>query len=172
MRSDHELLFFANYQVRPGLVVHDPPLSIAERQRLYYLRRQGKAAPYPFLAAELEANAVRNPDTGCLEWARARNGNGYGRLRRNGRLYYPHRLALELALGRPIAEGMVACHRCDNPACIEPTHLYEGSKADNTKEMWAKGRHNAQPADLPSEGEWLHPYDEGYPFDEVLPDDS
>jgi len=42
-----------------------------------------------------------------------------------------HRLSLELALGRPLAPGMLACHTCDNPGCIRPSHLYEGSPRAN-----------------------------------------
>lgn len=133
-------LFAVRYQVRPGPIRgRGAPLSGAERTALWRLRRAGEVPPYPRVAAELEANGIRTED-GCLEWMRSRNGKGYGKVRRGGRAYYVHRLALEARLGRPIAPGMLACHTCDNPPCFEPEHLYEGSAADNTADIYARGR--------------------------------
>lgn len=45
-----------------------------------------------------------------------------------------NRVALERKLGRPIRPGYWALHRCDRPACINPEHLYEGTRADNTRD--------------------------------------
>lgn len=53
---------------------------------------------------------------------------------------YAHREALEQKLGRPIKPGYGALHHCDNPPCIEPVHLFEGTNADNVHDMIAKGR--------------------------------
>lgn len=122
-----------------------PPLSGAERTALYRMRRRGELPPYPWLARELAANGWRTSD-GCLEWQGARNAKGYGKVRRGGRPYYVHRLALEAKLGRPIAEGMVACHSCANPSCFEPDHLAEGLPVDNSAEMWRRRKALPSPA--------------------------
>lgn len=117
--------------------------SSAERTRRYRARQRGELPPYPFLEPELFANTVAAGD--CLEWTRAKNAKGYGHFKENGRTVNAHRRALELVLGRPLAPGMVACHTCDNPPCIEPTHLFEGTAAENAWDRELKGRHRVAP---------------------------
>jgi hypothetical protein len=83
------------------------------------------------------------PDA-CWLWTRSRGGRGgherrYGHLQVNGKLAYTHRLAYELAFG-PIPEGLLVLHRCDNPPCCNPAHLFVGTSADNTADRIAKGR--------------------------------
>ena len=77
----------------------------------------------------------------CWLWRGARNKSGYGifwniAAKRRERA---HRVAWELTNG-PIPRGRNACHRCDNPPCVRPDHLFIGSHADNAKDMWGKGR--------------------------------
>ena len=66
-----------------------------------------------------------------------RNGRG------NGRQIKAQRYALQLKLGRPLRAGFFACHTCDNPLCVRPDHLFEGSPRDNSHDMAAKGRSTA-----------------------------
>jgi hypothetical protein len=69
-------------------------------------------------------------------WTAARNVDGYGSL--GGIL--AHRIAWELASGSKIPTGACVLHRCDNPPCVNPDHLFLGSQADNVKDCVAKGR--------------------------------
>lgn len=79
------------------------------------------------------------PDA-CWPWLGNRGDKGYGRLRADGAAHYAHRLSLSLALGRPLAPGMQALHHCDNPPCVNPMHLYEGTRDDNRRDAVERDR--------------------------------
>jgi len=79
--------------------------------------------------------------SGCLEWSRSRNVEGYGQLTIDYRRELTHRLSWILANSKEIPAGRVICHRCDNPPCINPEHLFLGSYTENTIDMWRKNRH-------------------------------
>jgi len=76
----------------------------------------------------------------CWEWNGPRDYHGYGRKTVNRKTVRLHRLAWEWANG-PIPPGMFICHRCDNPPCVNPAHLFLGTNLDNVRDMIAKKRH-------------------------------
>jgi hypothetical protein len=78
---------------------------------------------------------------GCWEFQGSRR-KGYGRFyvdERRG-VINASRYALEEKLGRPLRPGMEACHTCDNPACVRPSHLFEGTHQQNCEDRSRKGR--------------------------------
>lgn len=81
------------------------------------------------------------PFHGCWEWSGNRNPAGYGRIDIRKKSHRAHRLSWELFRG-PIASGLVVCHKCDNPGCVNPAHLFLGTDGDNTRDRNAKGRAN------------------------------
>jgi hypothetical protein len=77
----------------------------------------------------------------CWTWAGSHTGTGYGKLRAHGRIELAHRVAWELTKGAS-AGDLCVCHRCDNPGCVRPDHMFLGTHADNMKDAVAKGRKN------------------------------
>lgn len=78
-------------------------------------------------------------ESGCWEWTRARSRKGYGVWRINRKWYKVHRLSAWLWLGFDIhSEGLVL-HRCDNPPCFNPKHLYIGNEVDNYRDSVERG---------------------------------
>lgn len=101
-----------------------------------------KTAPAGLTVEErLRFTGWRVTDSGCWEFlAKATTNFGYTAVRWKGRQVNTHRLAYECWVG-PIPPGCVVCHRCDNPPCINPSHLFVGTQADNLRDMKAKGRY-------------------------------
>lgn len=86
------------------------------------------------------AKVRRGEQNDCWEWSAGVDNFGYGRLNTRGVVDLAHRLSWELAHG-PIPDGMCVLHRCDNPPCVNPRHLFLGTRDDNVQDMIAKGRH-------------------------------
>lgn len=75
----------------------------------------------------------------CWLWDASVDRKGYGKINHNGKPKSAHRLSYEIAYG-PIPEGMFVCHKCDNPPCVRPDHLFIGTNKDNMADMKSKGR--------------------------------
>lgn len=89
------------------------------------------------------AHAAAQTRSECIEWPYARNDLGYGRLfGRSGTMPATHAVLEASGQPRPAPPNDQALHSCDNPPCVNPTHLSWGSDADNTAEMIARGRSN------------------------------
>lgn len=90
----------------------------------------------------LEKFQVKN-DRGCWGWSGCKDNKGYPQLSsRNGSLGSPekaHRVSYEKEYGE-IPEGMNVCHKCDNPECTRPDHLFIGTQKDNMVDCSSKGR--------------------------------
>jgi len=91
------------------------------------------------LTKERITERVNITENGCWEWTGAHIPAGYGFIGSCYKMYYTHRLAYELWNG-PIGEKMYVCHKCDNPPCCNPEHLFLGTSQDNTLDMLRKGR--------------------------------
>jgi len=84
----------------------------------------------------------KETESGCWEWAKSRSSEGYGHLKHGGKLVSTHRLVM-LLTGHELKKGDCVLHRCDNPPCCCPLHLWIGTKADNAQDREAKGRRRA-----------------------------
>lgn len=79
-------------------------------------------------------------ESGCYEISsHKKRTNGYHIACHDGRQTGIHRIIWEECFGF-IPNGMEVCHKCDNPSCINPEHLFLGTQADNNRDMWKKGR--------------------------------
>jgi hypothetical protein len=93
------------------------------------------------LEARLMAK-VRKPGTSeddCWDWVGATYAFGYGTIGTSKGNDGAHRVSYRLFVG-PIEEGLCVLHKCDNPKCTNPRHLFLGSKKDNAVDRSAKGR--------------------------------
>jgi hypothetical protein len=77
----------------------------------------------------------------CWLWLGTKDKHGYGRLSVNKSPKLVSRLSWEIFVG-PIPMNLLVCHKCDNPQCINPGHLFLGTHLDNMRDMIKKGRAN------------------------------
>lgn len=109
------------------------------RSRLWRTGQLDKAVR--LLPIERVMERIIKRDNGCWEWQGGKNcKGGYGRIKFGYDHHLVHRISYEYHYGK-IPDGMEICHHCDNPICVNPEHLFLGTRSDNMRDMFAKGRH-------------------------------
>jgi hypothetical protein len=86
-----------------------------------------------------DAKVMRDPNSGCWLWTGSSNKKGYGKYNPGGGPVLAHRFSFKLH-NRALSDSDCVLHRCDTPACVNPDHLFLGSRADNAADMVRKGR--------------------------------
>jgi hypothetical protein len=123
-----------------------------DNSRAYFERAKYCGQACSGAAQTLRAESTRKPmaecfskwvakSDGCWAWTGGRDKDGYGAFSYGRKTYRAPKIALELD-GRPVPDGMIACHHCDNPACVRPSHLYVGTYKQNFDDMVRRGRAN------------------------------
>ena len=107
------------------------------------MRMRGR--PITPIEERLYRNVIKDSKTDCWEWQGGINnsGPGYGMIRDNDikGMRTTHRVSYEIANGS-IPKGKCVLHKCDNTLCVNPDHLWCGTRLENTRDMIQKKRHN------------------------------
>lgn len=107
--------------------------------KMFPNRRVGSLRSSSIVTKEyILSQCLPQSETGCWVWQRGKT-KGYGSIRENGRHVLVHRRAFELWNGS-IPKGLDVLHRCDNPPCCNPSHLFLGTDQDNQDDCYKKGR--------------------------------
>jgi predicted XRE-type DNA-binding protein len=86
-------------------------------------------------------------DEHCWDWVAGKNQKGYGEFKIDGSMYRANRVSWIICNSNEIPDGMIICHKCDNPSCVNPNHLFLGTHSENMVDMTkkdsaAKGMYN------------------------------
>ena len=92
------------------------------------------------LIKQIENKIKIDQATECWNWTASRTPQGYGYIRIKKKTLQAHRVMYAIAVG-PIPAGVWVLHVCDNPCCVNPKHLFLGSRHDNIDDMVRKNRH-------------------------------
>ena len=89
----------------------------------------------------------KKDNSSCWIWIGAHCNHGYGQMRINNKMKMAHRISWIIHFGN-IPEGLEVCHKCDNPECVNPSHLFLGTHQDNMDDRNRKGRNKSLQGEL------------------------
>ena len=101
-------------------------------------------APTADRIRRFQAKYIPEPNSGCWLWIGGVNEHGYGVFWNGLRLEKAHRFSLRVWNDPNLTQDEDVLHKCDTPACVNPSHLVAGSTQDNVDDMWAKSRATVQ----------------------------
>lgn len=131
------------------------PKSAVNKRRQWKWCRDGR---FRWVSKERTLNEViedfwsqvkRGDEKDCWEWTGCIRSNDipYGQFRWKRKLYLSHRFSYHLHYG-DLTDDWCVCHKCDNPRCVNPHHLFKGTHTDNMRDMFAKNRRLRWPSEI------------------------